>query len=89
MECELTMSELLTDPLIRVLLKADGISLSDFSDFIRDAAARLKLSSPASALKEHHAGPRGLIWHEQSMTGHDTTIEIHKPAFSSLAPTYV
>ncbi|TWF58850.1 hypothetical protein FHW37_101654 [Neorhizobium alkalisoli] len=41
MDQELTFSEILTDPLIRVMLKADGISLGDFADIVHQAAERL------------------------------------------------
>jgi len=88
MQHELAMSELLTDPLIRLLLKADGISLSDFSDVIDKAAARLKLPSHSSALKDHHTGPHALSWQEPSQTRCDATIEVHKPEFSSPAPAF-
>ncbi|THF53857.1 hypothetical protein [Allorhizobium terrae] len=35
---DMTMSEMLRDPLIRLMLRADGISLSDFASMLDDAA---------------------------------------------------
>lgn len=42
MDQELTLSEILTDPLIRVMLTADGISINEFADFLHQAALRLR-----------------------------------------------
>ena len=53
MDEELTMSEILTDPLIRVMLTADGISLTDFANFLHEAALRLQADTYVSAAKAH------------------------------------
>lgn len=42
MNRDLTMPEILTDPLIGLMRKADGIASSDFSDLLHAVAERLK-----------------------------------------------
>ncbi|WP_237352733.1 hypothetical protein [Rhizobium leguminosarum] len=37
---ELTMSEVLTDPLIRQMLRADGVTLGYFAKLLEEAASR-------------------------------------------------
>jgi hypothetical protein len=88
MERELTMSEILTDPLIRVMLKADGISPSDFAEIIHKAAARLNRPSQSISVNGQITHPRELIWHEQALRTRDATIELHTPAFPSPTPAF-
>ena len=47
---EITISEALRDPMIRLVLRADGVSLEDFAKLLKDAAIRKKHSS---GLVEH------------------------------------
>ncbi|MDS7593914.1 hypothetical protein [Agrobacterium tumefaciens] len=64
MERELTLSEILTDPLIHVMLKADNISVSDFSDIIRRACERLAETTFAplpDATKPHQTAPLDIV----------------------------
>jgi hypothetical protein len=42
---EITISEALRDPMIRLLLRADRVSLEDFAKLLKDAAIRKKQSS--------------------------------------------
>jgi hypothetical protein len=59
---DMTMSEMLRDPMIRQMLRADGVSLSDFAVMLDDAA-RLsnknacdsKLAIPAPHIIGHNA----------------------------------
>jgi len=39
-QCELTISDALRDPIIREVLRADGMSLSDFAMLLQEAARR-------------------------------------------------
>lgn len=42
---EITISEALRDPMIRLVLRADGVSLEDFAKLLKDAAIRKRQSS--------------------------------------------
>lgn len=88
MERELTMSEILTDPLIRVMLNADGISLSDFAEVIHKAAARLNRPAQSVSVKGQITQPRELIWHEPTQITRDATIVLHTLAFPSPTPVF-
>jgi hypothetical protein len=39
---DMTMAEMLRDPIIRLMLRADGISLSDFASMMDDAARQTR-----------------------------------------------
>lgn len=54
MNRELTMSEILTDPLVHLLLKADRILPGDFADVVHAAAARLASQREMSAGETLH-----------------------------------
>ncbi|AJD45206.1 hypothetical protein C9413_02030 [Rhizobium sp. SEMIA 4085] len=51
---DMTMSEVLTDPLIRQLMRADRVSLDAFATLLREAAARVD----ARAMNGTSAGVR-------------------------------
>lgn len=55
MSHELTLSDILTDPLISLVLKADGILLEDFAVFLEEASARNKRSAKMSIRGLHKA----------------------------------
>lgn len=42
---EITISEALRDPMIRLVLRADRVSLEDFAKLLKDAAIRKSQSS--------------------------------------------
>lgn len=49
---EITISEALRDPLIRLLLRADRVALEDFAKLLKDAAIRKRHSTdPVSHLQ--------------------------------------
>lgn len=47
---DMTMSEMLRDPMIRQMLRADGVSLSDFAVLLDDAARQSNRAGRESAL---------------------------------------
>jgi hypothetical protein len=47
---DMTMAEVLRDPMIRQMLRADGVSLSDFAVLLDDAAKRRNLPRHQAAL---------------------------------------
>lgn len=42
---EITISQALRDPMIRLVMRADGVSLEDFAKLLKDAASRKRQSS--------------------------------------------
>ena len=95
MQRELTMSEILTDPLIRLMLKADGISLSDFAEIIQMAAARLKAPAQVFAGATHAVAaetkptiPHEQVWHEPLRSHGEAPMDIHQRAFSPPVPAF-
>ncbi|MBB4956038.1 hypothetical protein H4S14_004081 [Agrobacterium vitis] len=47
---DMTMSEMLRDPMIRQMLRADGVSLSDFAVMLDDAARQSNKAGREAAL---------------------------------------
>lgn len=47
---DMTMAEVLRDPLIRQMLRADGISLSDFASLLQNAARQKNADRNAALL---------------------------------------
>lgn len=47
---DMTMAEVLRDPLIRQMLRADGISLSDFASLLQNAARQKSADRNAALL---------------------------------------
>lgn len=47
---DMTMAEVLRDPLIRQMLRADGVSLSDFACLLKDVARQKNASRSATFL---------------------------------------
>jgi hypothetical protein len=54
MPTDLTMAEALSDPLIGLMLQADGLDKDTFADFL-DKAARLQLEQKLTDLQERRA----------------------------------
>ncbi len=54
MSTDLTLAEALSDPLIGLVLQADGLNKDTFADFL-DKAARLQLEQKLTNLKERRA----------------------------------
>lgn len=54
---DMTMSEVLRDPLIRLMLRADGISLGAFAELL-EAAARRRNAHFSNTDNESQSGPK-------------------------------
>nr|CAD6425810.1 hypothetical protein REQ54_02794 [Rhizobium sp. Q54] len=54
MPTDLTLAEALSDPLIGLMLQADGLDKASFADFL-DKAARLQLEQKLTDLQERRA----------------------------------
>jgi len=54
MPTDLTLAEALSDPLIGLMLRADGLDKASFADFL-DRAARLQLEQKLTDLQERRA----------------------------------
>ena len=48
---EMTIADTLRDPLIRQVMKADGVSLQDMEKLLRDTAARARRHREVEALQ--------------------------------------
>ncbi|MFB9948936.1 hypothetical protein ACFFP0_08760 [Rhizobium puerariae] len=55
-DAEFTIPQILRDPLIRQMLKADGMPLSDFALLLRETAVRTR-NEPASSTAIAQPGP--------------------------------
>jgi hypothetical protein len=67
---ELTISDVLRDPMVRQVLRADGISLPAFAMFLQQAARRqLELTSGAGSSPERYRPPVRFVT-EHNLTEH-------------------
>ncbi len=48
-QTDLTLNEVLTDPLIRAVMRADGVQMAEFKSLLHTAAGRLRQREPAKA----------------------------------------
>lgn len=54
-ETDLTITEILRDPMIRLMMRADGVSLEAMETLLADAALRQRRSSPAGGERQEIA----------------------------------
>jgi hypothetical protein len=48
-QTDLTLNEVLTDPLIRAVMRADGVQMADFKSLLQTAARGIRQREPAKA----------------------------------------
>ena len=58
--CDMTIAEILRDPLIRMMMRADGVTLAEMGKLLQDAVARARRrhDGRAKALPPPRAGYR-------------------------------
>ncbi len=59
---DLTIAEVLKDPLIRQVMRADRISVTGMATLLQDAARRQERALPADLAPIAHVAPRSAPW---------------------------
>ncbi|WEZ82321.1 hypothetical protein P6U16_14315 [Rhizobium sp. 32-5/1] len=65
-QTDLTLNEVLTDPLIRAVMHADGVQMAEFKSLLQTAARGIRQREPA---KGPHARPKPAQWKKVFLQG--------------------